>query len=95
MISEMGNSTSFNVQMPSQVSNDANKQSPNEDFEKKAQSMGVPENIIKQGKQAVKEWVMESKQDGDANANVKETANQQVSPQEEKKEANSHISLFA
>ncbi len=32
-----------------------------DEFKQKAQSMGVPENVIQQGMQAVKSWVMENK----------------------------------
>jgi len=93
MISETGNSTSYNFQIPNQASNEAKQKSPSEDFEKKAQSMGVPEDIIKQGKQAVKAWVMESKQG--VNANDKVTDNRQIIPQEENSKGSPHISLFA
>ena len=39
-----------------------------EEFKQKAQSMGVPNDVIQQGMQAVKAWVMENKQN-DQNTN--------------------------
>ena len=94
MVSEIGNPATFNVNMPNQVLNKNNEQkSPDEDFEKKAQSMGVPDDIIKQGKQAVKAWVMESRQN--ANSSDNPTENQKIIPKEGNKSSDSRIDLFA
>ena len=55
--------------------------------------MGVPDDIIKQGKQAVKAWVMESRQDTNSSDNP--TENQPIIPKEGNKSSDSCIDLFA
>jgi pimeloyl-CoA synthetase len=63
-----------------------------DEFQKKAQSMGVPDNIIKQGREAVKEWVMENKLQTTSDDNLAE--NQSSLPKEKNNKSDSAVNIF-
>ncbi|MFK5986505.1 MAG: hypothetical protein QM479_13930 [Pseudomonadota bacterium] len=72
MISKISNTDVFNQQLSEMrgAEKESGKKISEEEFQKKAQSMGVPADVIKQGRQAVKEWVMESRQTTDENSST-------------------------
>lgn len=79
MISGIQNASMSSVQLTNQsqsASSESVTQNQGDDFQQKARSKGIPDSVIKQGKQAAMKWLTENKQTADT---AKSSSTQMVS----------------